>query len=184
MEIEKAIEIILDEERKVMGRVDKKIVEKFIKKILIAKRIFLAGEGRSGLIAKTFAMRLMQLGFETYVAGETITPGIGRGDLLIACSGSGETEVTFHMAEVARNYGAKVVTFTANRNSTIVNVSDLVVGVPVPFKGKFKRNGLEQIGGSLFEQGLFLMMEAVVLILMRRLKKSPHELWKRHTKLE
>ena len=59
-----------------------------------------------------------------------------------------------------------------------------MVGVPVPFKGKFKRNGLEQIGGSLFEQGLFLMMEAVVLILMRRLKKSPHELWKRHTKLE
>lgn len=184
MEIREALEAVQEESNSVLEKVNERTVEKFIGIILKARRIFLAGEGRSGLVARAFAMRLMQLGFETYVAGETITPGIEKGDLLIACSGSGETEVTFHMAEVARMYGAKVVSLTANRNSVIVNVSDLVVGVPAPFKGKFKRNGLEQIGGSLFEQGLFLLLDAVILVLMRRLKKGPHELWKRHTKLE
>ena len=184
MEIKDGIRIILKEINSSLSKVKKTDVNKLIKEILKAKRIFLSGQGRSGLIAKTFAMRLMHLGFEVYVAGETITPGIENGDLLIACSGSGETEVTFHMAEVARRYGAKVVSLTANPNSVIVNVSDLVVGIPAPFKGKIGKIGSKQYGGSLFEQGLFLMLEAVILILIKKLKKSPRELWKKHTKLE
>jgi len=185
MEIEKAIEIVLQENKNVLAKVEKKTLEKFIKAILSAKRIFLAGEGRSGFIAKAFAMRLMQLGFNVYVAGETITPGIQKGDLLVACSGSGETEVTFHMAEVSRMYGAKVIALTANINSVLVNVSDLVVGIPAPYRGKFKVcPGSKQCGGSLFEQALFLVLEVIVFVLMRRLKKSPHELQRLHTKLE
>ena len=56
------------------------------------ERIFITGAGRSGLLMKTFAIRLMQMGFKVYVPGEVITPAIKNGDLLLIGSGSGETE--------------------------------------------------------------------------------------------
>jgi len=48
-------------------------VEAFIRELLNAKRIYVMGAGRSGLVAKAFAMRLMHLGLQAFVVGETIT---------------------------------------------------------------------------------------------------------------
>lgn len=53
-----------------------------------ARRIFISGDGRSGLMGKAIAMRLMHGGYEVYVVGETITPSIGKGDVLLLVSGS------------------------------------------------------------------------------------------------
>ncbi len=55
----------------------------------VEKKTLIVGAGRSGLVGKAFAMRLMHLGFDVYVLGETITPSIGEGDLVIVISGSG-----------------------------------------------------------------------------------------------
>ena len=54
----------------------------FFHRMLTAKRVYVAGAGRSGLIARAFAMRLMHLGMEAYVVGETITPAMHTGDIL------------------------------------------------------------------------------------------------------
>ncbi len=64
-----------------------------------ARRVFLGGMGRSGLMMRAFAMRLMQLGVEVHVVGDTTTPSIRRGDLLIlgsryGRSGSGSTQMS------------------------------------------------------------------------------------------
>ncbi|MEM2817946.1 MAG: SIS domain-containing protein, partial [Archaeoglobaceae archaeon] len=56
----------------------------FIRFIEEAERIFVVGIGRSGLVAKAFAMRLMHLGYKAFVIGETTTPRIEAGDLLVA----------------------------------------------------------------------------------------------------
>lgn len=61
-----------------------------MKEINAAKRIFVGGAGRSLLSMKSFAMRLMQTGHETYLVGEVCTPSIQTGDLLIVGSGSGK----------------------------------------------------------------------------------------------
>ncbi|AVH54882.1 MULTISPECIES: hypothetical protein [Streptomyces] len=53
-----------------------------------AERIFVTGEGRSGLMAKAFAMRLMHLGLPVHVIGETTTPAVAQGDTARAPSGS------------------------------------------------------------------------------------------------
>ena len=45
------------------------------------KKVLVVGVGRSGLVARAFAMRLMHLGFRSYVLGETITPSVGEGDV-------------------------------------------------------------------------------------------------------
>ncbi|TFG68016.1 MAG: iron dicitrate transport regulator FecR, partial [Methanomassiliicoccus sp.] len=47
--------------------------DKFVDAIMESRRIFIYGVGRSGLIAKAFAIRLVQMGLEVYFVGETIT---------------------------------------------------------------------------------------------------------------
>ena len=56
-----------------------------------AKRIFIAGAGRSKLVGNFFAMRLVHGGYDVSVVGEIVTPSIKSGDLLVIISGSGET---------------------------------------------------------------------------------------------
>jgi 6-phospho-3-hexuloisomerase len=52
-----------------------------------APKIFLAGAGRSGLIMRALGTRLMHLGKTVYVVGESTTPSIQAGELLILGSG-------------------------------------------------------------------------------------------------
>lgn len=85
------IEVILNEIQTVFSKIDGEQVEKLADMLASPKIIFVLGEGRSGLMAKSFAMRLMHLGFHVFVVGETITPSIQPGDLLIAVSGFGTT---------------------------------------------------------------------------------------------
>ena len=85
----------LDIIAKAIEEIDGVELEHFLNKVLDVrkrkKRIYIAALGRSFLVMKAFAMRLMQLDFEVYVVGEIITPAIKAGDLLIVGSGSGNT---------------------------------------------------------------------------------------------
>ena len=74
-----------------MGHVCSNSAEKLADAILAAETIFVAGAGRSGLAMKSFAMRLMHMGFDTYVVGETVTPSITDKAVLLIGSGSGST---------------------------------------------------------------------------------------------
>ncbi len=55
----------------IIDRLDEEAIKSMIQKILEGERIFVMGAGRSGLVGKAFAMRLMHLGFSVYVVGET-----------------------------------------------------------------------------------------------------------------
>ncbi|MCY0893435.1 MAG: SIS domain-containing protein, partial [Acidibacillus sp.] len=84
------VNTILDEIALVLERVEEDSIEKFAQGLTTAGRVFVIGEGRSGLMGKSFAMRLMHLGVNIFVIGETITPAVGSGDMLVAVSGSGK----------------------------------------------------------------------------------------------
>ena len=77
--------------RKTTAGLDKAQTSAFFQRMLAAQRVYVAGAGRSGLIARAFAMRLLHLGFDVYVVGETVTPALQPGDTLVVFSGSGET---------------------------------------------------------------------------------------------
>src|SRR5512136_868994 len=77
--------------RKTTAMLDKAQTSAFFQRMLSVHRVYVAGAGRSGLIARAFAMRLLHLGFDVYVVGETVTPALQRGDTLVIFSGSGET---------------------------------------------------------------------------------------------
>ena len=86
---------ILKEISEVVSHVDESKLEQLTDLILeikkAGKKVYCAGAGRSLLMIRTFSMRLMHLGLRSYVVGETATPALEAGDLLIFGSGSGET---------------------------------------------------------------------------------------------
>ena len=68
--------LILDELDHTLSHVDDTSYERFANDVVGADRIFVAGKGRSGFVANSFAMRLNQLGEHAYVVGESTTPSI------------------------------------------------------------------------------------------------------------
>ncbi|MCJ7741769.1 MAG: 6-phospho-3-hexuloisomerase, partial [Methanoregula sp.] len=56
---------------KTAGMLDKDQMAAFFQEMLSAKKVYVAGAGRSGFIAKAFGLRLMHLGLEVYIVGET-----------------------------------------------------------------------------------------------------------------
>ncbi len=149
-----------------------------------APRVFVAGEGRSGMVMRMLAVRLMHLDLPVFVAGETITPGVAAGDVLVACSGSGATAVTCLFAESAAKIGARVVALTARADSRLATCASLVVDIPAPHKGNAREAGSRQYGASLFEQAALILCDAMVLELQQARGASHDELWRRHANLE
>jgi 6-phospho-3-hexuloisomerase len=129
-------------------------------------------------------MRLMHLGLKAHVVGETITPAIGEADLLLAGSGSGETRTTLAMIEAAAARGARTAALTAHPGSPVGRSCELVVEIPARIVGISNQQVSEQPPGSLFEQCLLVLNDALVLWLMDHLGTTYEEIRSRHTKLE
>jgi len=89
--------------------------EKMTEMLDNAKRIFIAGAGRSKLVGNFFAMRLVHGGYDVNVVGEIVTPSIKSGDLLVIISGSGETEQLIAFTKNAKKVGANIVLISAKK---------------------------------------------------------------------
>ena len=168
----------------VMERLDGDSCEALCDEILSARRIFLAGAGRSGLAVRAFAMRLMHLGLAAYVCGETTTPGAGEGDLLLIVSGSGETGGLPAAAKRAKSLGCRVALATVRPESTIGSLADCVVSVPAPTPKAAHGFCSIQPMGALFEQSCLVLLDAVVLRLMERLGADEAAMYARHANRE
>jgi 6-phospho-3-hexuloisomerase len=170
----------------VLARLTPDMAETVIKEVAAAPRIFGCAAGRSGFILRGFLMRLMHLGFTVYSVGETITPRIRPGDLLIVMSGSGETAQPREMQRRANAVGARTLALTTHPESTIGREAQVTVIIPGTTKLTRKQETKSvQCPGSLFEQATFLFLEAVVLIFyQRRLGRDRGEVLDRHADLE
>ncbi len=126
-----ASEEIVDCINDAMNSLDMEEVESLIDILLRAEnsKIFIVGMGRSGFVARAFALRLMNLGFNVYFLGETITPAAEKGDLLIAISGTGTTKMILTACSAARDIGAKVIGVTSFPKSPLGQLTDLTVTV-------------------------------------------------------
>ena len=147
-------------------------------------RVFVAGAGRSGLVLRMAAMRLMHLGLTVHIAGDTTTPAISSGDLLLVASGSGTTSGVVKSAETAAKAGARIAAFTTNPDSPLAALADALVIIPAAQKTDHGSSVTRQYSGSLFEQVLFLATEAIFQSLWDNTDVPAEELWLRHANLE
>ncbi len=173
----------------VLSRVRPEEVDAFERSILGARRVFVTGMGRTGLIARGFAMRLMHLGRRVYHVGDVITPAIRRGDVLVICSRTGRSPVLLYYVGIAKKAGARVAVVTAIENSPVARRADVVLrlpseGRPTKARRRSRDRTSEPPLGSVFEQALLLVSDVVVVHLMRTLGLSPEDLRRIHTTFE
>jgi 6-phospho-3-hexuloisomerase len=177
---------ILDELEASFASVNEEQAQRLMEALLAAKRIFVGGRGRTGLVMQAFSMRLMHLGFQVAIVGETLAPNITSADLLIAGSGSGETRFTNLAADIAQGVGAKIACITARPDSRLARKANLVVTLSgQTFRAPSADAPVSvQPPGSLFEQGLWLLLDTVVLMLMQHMGITTEQLLARHANIE
>ena len=161
-------------------------LEELEDEIIKKNRIFLTGAGRTGLIMKSFGIRLMHLGFDVFMVGDINTPSINKKDLLIVGSGSGETTSLVGISEKAKKLGVKIILFTINDSSTIAQLVDrcFVIHAPSP---KLESNHILksiQPMGNLFEQILMIILDSITMILIEKIGIKSDKMFSRHANLE
>jgi 6-phospho-3-hexuloisomerase len=136
---------------------------------------------------KAFGMRLMHMGKTVHVVGETTTPAITAGDLLVIGSGSGQTASLMAIAGQAQRKEAKILLFTVAANSPLANLSDHRIVINAPsyraYEGGHNLTSVQPLG-TLFEQAMFILCDSLILGLMQRMGTSPVEMFERHANLE
>ena len=164
------------------ARVSEKILFELGNELLNSDKIYLSGAGRSGLMVKTFAMRLMHMGLGANLVGSPVTPGATQGDFLLLASGSGETESVIAIARQAVKNDLEIGLITESPQSTMAKLADLVVEIE-KIDHEIISEPLPPLG-SLFEQSLFFLLEALVTYIMEEGEKNEKEMAERHANLE
>src|SRR5512147_1811445 len=153
MDIKKLGKTITVELANVFERIDLPQVEGFIAALDQAKRIILIGVGREGLATRAFTMRLMHMGLDAHWVWDDTTPGIGKGDLLIATSGCGEIGHIHYVVETAKRRGATVAVVTGDPHKKTAKLADVLLFVPAAvYLGTADVVPSVQPMGNLFEQ--------------------------------
>jgi 6-phospho-3-hexuloisomerase len=141
------------------------------------KRTFITGAGRSGLVAKSFGMRLMHADLPVFIPGETVTPAAERGDLLVAISCTGKTGYTNYLASRAKSLGARVIAITADKNSPLGKIAFINLLIPV------KEDNIV-LKAAVFEHTASLCLDALFNVISKRLRIDAEAFRKRHANLE
>ncbi len=159
---------ITDELKSIFQNINEDQLDDLMTRIRSARRVFVAGAGRSRLMICCFAMRLMQADFTVYVVGETVTPGISEKDLLIIASGSGSTGTLTTIAQKCKKIGAPLALITASVNSPIGALADCIVEIPTSTSkmDAAAPHASIQPGGSAFEQSVLLVGDALAAMLL------------------
>lgn len=193
-----AAEEIIESIQTSISRLNMKEVEKFTQLLIDAreKKIFTVGMGRSGFVARAFALRLMNLGFNVYFLGETITPAAEKGDVLVAISGTGTTKMVLTAAAAAKEICATVVAITSFPQSPLGQMVDFTVTIRGRTKAGLPKEedyvARQIIGerepltplGSIFEDNSMVFLDSLVVELMHRLGRTEADLKRRHATLE
>ncbi len=177
-------------------RLEDEDADRLIEAVAGARRVFVMGAGRSGLVAKAFAMRLMHLGLQSYVVGETITPSFGPDDVMVIFSGSGRTRTIVDIAETAKEIGGRLCVVTASPKSGVATIADVVVEIEssrdagADASSEFDRRQMTGEHksfaplGTLFETAAMVFADAVISRLMELREVDEKQMKTRHTTLE
>ena len=171
-----SLDYLLDRIRDAVCSVDESTQEKLIETILDAKTIFIYGSGRSGLVGQLFAVRLVQIGLDVHFVGDMTTPIIGKDDLTLLISNTGETMSAVQTANIARRIGSKVICVTGNSSSKLAHASNLVVEMKHDAEGDAQYAPL----GTVFEDAVNIFFDSLIPCIMKKKGITENDMRKRH----
>lgn len=121
-------------------------LEKAVQAINKARKIMLAGVGFSGIVAKDFYFKLMELGKVASFENDShmqlsYISTMNENDILFVISHSGKTLELFNLVKVAKNRGIKIITLTNVANNPIRELGDIKLGT-VEMKSDFRATAL------------------------------------------
>ncbi|MDR2873809.1 MAG: SIS domain-containing protein [Methanobrevibacter sp.] len=191
------IHTILEEINNSIFKVDKNQIIDFIKLLDNSDRLYLRGKGRSALVSKQFAMRLLHLDYSVFIVGSVTAPPVKEGDLVIFISGSGSLISNSVILDKCNELNATTCCFTSNPDSYLGSNCDLTITV---FAGdKMSDKGFDyskrQIEGkscsnnnlplgTLFELTVSVLFDAIIAKLMILKNETEKNMKKRHFNLE
>lgn len=181
MPLQERILEVLEETKTLLGTLDAKELEALCTMLRSwqTKRLFFWARGRSFLVLKGFAMRLMHLGYTVFVVGEVTCPAIREGDILIVASGSGQTSSVLLFAEKARRLGAFVFAFLGKKGTPLEGIAHASLAF-APEKASATRQLFTDGGGTRFEDALWLLCDALVLSLVEGKETEAYRLMMEH----
>jgi len=168
---------VLDQIRSILEKVDQGVVEEIVDSIVAARTIFIYGAGRSGVVGKTFAVRLVQMGMDVHFVGDMTTPIVRKGDLTMIISNTGETMSAVQTANISRRLGSKVIGITSDSLSKVSQASNVIVELKPRIDEK---KALIAPLGTLFEDSAIIFFDCLVPLIMRRLGETEANMWQRH----
>ncbi len=155
-----------------------KDMAKTVKKIVKSDQVFVYGAGRSGLVGRTFAMRMMQLGLRSFFIGETITPAVRDNDCVVFVSKTGETQTAIQAAKVVyERTEADIIVLTGSPESTLAGYADILMHLKIP---RSEKDSTLAPLGTIFEDAAMIFLDGLVAVLLEELGESEDEMKDRH----
>ncbi len=172
-----AARYIGDRVTEAIDRIDAAAIVRTTELLLRAPAIFIYGAGRSGIIGRAFAMRLVQIGLQAYVIGESVTPIVRRGDAVFILSGRGESYSSIQVANIVRREGAELVVLTGRAASKLAHTATVLLELALeetPDRPEFAPLG------TLFESASLRLTDALIAELMARRGETEESMRRRH----
>lgn len=170
-----------------LQNIDEQELSAFIDILKDHPRIFVYGAGRSLLMMKAFAMRLMHLGYEAYVVGEVTTPAFLKHDCLVIASASGETKSLLMIAENAKAIQGQILALTIFEGSSLAKLADGIIRVPA-YTDKRPPSETNRpsllTGSSMFEEAVLLLGDTIILELAKHKQLDLTKAFDKHANLE
>ena len=174
----KAVDFILENVHNRLKDVDYSKIENCANQILNSNQIFVYGVGRSGIVGKALAMRLVQLGLNAYFIGESTTPVVTEKDTTIIISNLGETYSAILTANIVKRIGSFLIVVTARPQSKLAHAANILIILNAPFNKNFQKKYAPL--GTLFEHSALLFFDALIAELLSRKNETEDTMKQRH----
>jgi len=175
---------ILAELDQIMSRVDEAQIDAFCEALLGARQILVYGLGRELLALRSFAMRLMHIGFTVHMVGDVTTSPLGPDDVFLVACGPGYIFTVEALMKVAKQAGGRIVMVTAQPQAVLPHQADLLLYIPAQTMADDAGGGSGQAMGSAFEQSMWILFDSLVPRLQTARHQTLDDLRARHANLE
>lgn len=180
-----ALARVQDEIHGVLLQISTSALEDALDLLLDAPRVYVTGEGRSGYMAQAFAMRLMHLGLTAHFLGDTCTPAVAAGDLVVGVSGSGNSASTVRALATAEQVAATTLAVTSAPKSPLACGATMTLLIPAATKHRRpgEASTVQPLSG-LFDQCTHLVLDAICLVIATRSGVHNDSAFRAHSNME